>query len=97
MHTKRREELRILRAADHSVKYNFTDLNQRSCSIQESPLATRRALFLGLNERETEHGRVVPALRMTITQEQAKWLSPMLEHFAAPAICPPIRRRHQWN
>ncbi|MBY0548743.1 MAG: hypothetical protein K2W95_15845 [Candidatus Obscuribacterales bacterium] len=88
MHTRRREELRVTLAADHTVRYNFIDLNDRSCSIQESPLATRRALYLGLNDKTTEHGRVVPALRMLITQDQAKWLAPMLEHFGKTGNLP---------
>jgi hypothetical protein len=76
-------------------KIEFTDRYGVACSLQESSLATERAIWLGCNDADPRvcvpgKGWVpvplpedaVANTRMHLTQEQVKELLPYLQHFA---------------
>jgi len=62
------------------ARADFEDLYGSRCSIQESSLATRYAIWLGVDEGspyyETQEG-----IRMHLSQEQVKALLPLLKRF----------------
>lgn len=60
----------------------FTDRYGKSCSIQESSLATEGAIWLGMNENEEPQLGMGVAPRMHLTQDQVAALLPVLQHFA---------------
>ncbi len=60
------------------LRGDFKDLYGRSCSIQQSSLATKKAIWLGV-DKDTE-GK--PSSRMHLSQEQVNELLPHLQRFA---------------
>lgn len=58
----------------------FADLYNAPCSIQESSLATQRAIWLGVDD--TTHGGFKDYGRMHLSQDMVKELLPVLEYFA---------------
>lgn len=61
------------------LRFDFDDLYDRKCSIQESSLATDNAIWLGCNEG-THHEEKCLA-RMHLNQNQVEQLLPFLEYF----------------
>lgn len=58
---------------DRGLKFiEFTDCNDRVCSLQESSLATNTAIWFGASGHGT---------RMHLTQRQVCALLPFLKHF----------------
>ena len=73
----------VLRQTDRGfLRGAFTDLYHSSCSIQESSLATERAIWLGCNEGVHHHVTGACMARMHLSREMAAALWPMLKHFA---------------
>ena len=76
-------------------RFEFSDRNQVSCSLQQSSLATESAIWLGCNAADPqvlvpgEGWKPVPMpegyianTRMHLTQDQVKALLPHLQRFA---------------
>ena len=57
----------------------FKDLYGAECSVQESSLASKHAIWLGVDEAEYYKGDGKP--RMHLTQDQVKELIPVLQRF----------------
>ena len=70
-------------------RVDFDDRYDARCSLQKSSLATENAIWLGQNE-PTVHpatGEIV-GCRMHLTQEDVRWLLPILTHFAETGELP---------
>lgn len=65
---------------------NFQDRNDTSCSVQESSVATESLLWLGSNSGR--HTDAVCLARMHLSQNQAREVSGLLDHFAAHGELP---------
>lgn len=65
------------------ARWEFTDRYGEKCSIQDSPLATENAIWLGIN-RVAKYAMG----RMYLTQQQAKELVPLLQYFAEHGSLP---------
>lgn len=60
---------------------SFTDLYGSECSLQESSLATDRAIWLGVDRPSPSYRMDKTAVRMHLNQEQVKDLLPLLQKF----------------
>ena len=80
-------------------RLDFTDLYGSECSIQESSLATERAIWLGMNSdgsfelkppynKDRSDPDVDTGGRMHLSQGQAAAILPILEHFVKTGSLP---------
>lgn len=69
----------------------FTDLYGEKCSLQESSLATARAIWFGCDENGKPHHVTGQTLspRMHLSQKQVRELLPVLQWFAETGELPP--------
>lgn len=67
----------------------FKDRYGELCSIQKSSLATEDAIWFGQDE-PTRHHTGSMHCRMHLTQDDVKWLLPILRHFAETGELPPV-------
>jgi hypothetical protein len=72
------------------VRYDFTDRYGERCSLQMSSLASEPAIWLGQNAPTIHHVTGDALCRMHLTQDDARWLSVMLRHFADTGELLPI-------
>lgn len=81
--------LTIQRTDRGFVRYDFDDMYGERCSAQQSSLATQPALWLGQNV-PTQHHTGDTTCRMHLSQDDARWLSVLLKHFADTGELNPI-------
>ncbi len=60
----------------------FNDLYAKSCSIQESSLATEEAIWVGCDHETVDQGGLPCGARMHLTREMAGELAQILMRFA---------------
>lgn len=69
-------------------RIDFIDFYLEKCSLQESSLATEKAIWFGCNEGNHVDGECLA--RMHLTQKQVKMLLPLLHHFVETGELPDI-------
>jgi hypothetical protein len=70
------------------ARVEFDDLYGARCSIQKSSLATEDAIWLGQNAPTIHHVTGDAMCRMHLSQDDVRWLLPMLQHFAETGELP---------
>lgn len=70
------------------ARVDFDDRYGERCSLQKSSLATEDAIWLGQNEPTLHKPTGSYSCRMHLTQEDVRWLLPMLTHFAETGELP---------
>jgi hypothetical protein len=70
------------------ARVEFDDLYGERCSIQKSSLATADAIWLGQNAPTVDHVTGTAMCRMHLSQDDVRWLLPMLQHFAETGELP---------
>lgn len=70
-------------------RIDFDDLYGERCSLQKSSLATEDAIWLGQNDPTVHKPTGSMSCRMHLSQEDVRWLLPILQHFADTGELPP--------